>query len=189
MCNVISMISIFDVLNVFDMFDMFNVSNVFNAFNVFNILNVFYVISDITYIVLLAFISGFDIKYRKIPNKASILILFLGLIKTVVTFNIDVVYSSAGGFLIALIFVGIPYIIRENMGAGDLKLVAFSGIYWGFCQTLTLLALSYISCALFAIITNIFKKITKKPKITTLPFAPFVLFGSLYLFVINYFLK
>ena len=186
MCNVIDVIDVISVFDVFGMFDMFNVSNVFDVFNAFN---VFYIISDITYIVLLAFISAFDVKYRKIPNKASILILLLSLIKTVVTFNIDAVYSSVGGFLIALIFVGIPYIIRENMGAGDLKLVAFSGIYWGFYQTLTLLALSYISCALFAIIINIFKKITKKPKITTLPFAPFVLFGSLYLFVINYFLK
>lgn len=151
--------------------------------------NITFIILDIIYIILLATISYTDIKYRKIPNKINILILFLALIKNILKFNLSFLYSSATGFILALIFVGVPYLIHENMGAGDLKLSAFLGIYWGFYHTLTLLALSYISCAIFAIITNIFKQITKKPKTTTLPFAPFVLFGSLYLFAINYILK
>ncbi len=151
--------------------------------------NITFIIFDVIYIILLATISYIDIKHRIIPNKINFLILFFALTKNIFKLNISFLYYSAAGFIIALIFVGIPYLIHENMGAGDLKLSAFSGIYWGFYHTLTLLAVSYISCALFAVIINIFKKITKKPKITTLPFAPFVLFGSLYLFAINYILK
>lgn len=151
--------------------------------------NITFIILDVIYIILLATISYTDIKYRKIPNKINILILVLALTKNIFKFNINFLYSSAAGFILALIFVGIPYLIHENMGAGDLKLSVFSGIYLGFYHTLTLLTISYMSCAIFAIITNIFKRITKKPKTTVLPFAPFVFFGSLYLFAINYILK
>lgn len=154
--------------------------------------DIIFIIFDVIYIILLTTASVTDIKYRKIPNKINIIILLLALIKSIIQlalFGSKDIFSSLAGFTVALIFVGIPYLLHDNMGAGDLKLSAFSGIYLGFYHTLTLLAVSYISCAIFAAVINVFKRITKKPKITTLPFAPFVLFGSLYLFAINYILK
>lgn len=154
--------------------------------------NIIFIIFDVMFITSLVAASVTDIKHRKIPNKINIIILFLALTKSIMqvaVFGSKDIFSSLAGFVIALIFVGVPYLLHENMGAGDLKLSVFLGIYLGFRHTLTLLAVSYISCALFAIAINIFKRITKKPKITTLPFAPFVLFGSLYLFAINYLSK
>ena len=154
--------------------------------------DIVFIVFDVIYIILLSIISLTDIKSKKIPNKINVIILCLALIKNIIQsllFDLNNIFSPVAGFIVALIFVGIPYLLHENMGAGDLKLFAFSGIYWGFCQILTLLAVSYISCALFAVTINIFKIIIKKPKITTLPFAPFVFFGSLYLYVINYILK
>lgn len=148
-----------------------------------------FVFLDFLYIFLLLIAAITDICKRIIPNKICLLMLILSLFKIILQWNSGKVYifSVFSGFLLPLIIIGIPFFINNSMGAGDLKLSAASGLFLGFRLSLITLCVSFLFCALFAILLKIYKLILKKPNAKTLPFAPFLLFGSLYAMITKYF--
>ncbi|MBR3919111.1 MAG: prepilin peptidase [Clostridia bacterium] len=148
-----------------------------------------FVFLDCVYFFLLFVASMTDFKKRIIPNKISFLMLNIAIFKIILQWNFSKAYifSVLGGFFLPLIFIGIPFFINNSMGAGDLKLSAFSGLFLGFRLSIITLCASFFSCALFAIFTGIYNFALKKPKTKTLPFAPFLLLGSLYAIISKYF--
>lgn len=147
-----------------------------------------FIVLDIIFLVLCLLAAFIDIKARLIPNKLILLSLLLVILKIIFsifykTFNITI---FLGGFSLALLFIGIPYLINQSIGAGDLKLVCLSGAFLGLQGAFTYLCSSFISCACFALILNLYCLIRKKPRAKTLPFAPFLFIGFFYAIIINY---
>lgn len=155
-------------------------------------------IFDFLFVILIIIASLYDIKKRIIPNKLCLVMLIIVILKLTYTFLINInnsnfIYSSyilttLAGFLLAFISFGVPFYINKSIGGADFKIGCCIGLFLGFNHTLSLLFISFFSSALFAIIININKSITKKPKIKTLPFVPFLLLGSFYIMSIKYFL-
>lgn len=152
---------------------------------------------DLTFIIMMIIGSFFDIKKRIIPNKICLSLLLITAIKLILIITININNNNFSfihfflslffALLITLIFLGVPYFINNSIGGGDLKLGCCLGLFLGFKQTASVLFISFLSCAIFAIIINIIKYLTKKPKAKTLPFAPFLLLGLLYTLFIKYF--
>ena len=160
------------------------------------------IILDLIFIILIMQCAFWDIKKRIIPNKKSLAIFLIALVKIVYitvhylffneTLSFDITeyfYSRLGGFFIALLLFGIPYLIKQSVGAGDLKIACSSGLFLGFSSALTAFFTAFLSCAAYAIILQIYVKTTKKATAKTVPFAPFLLIGSAYVLIKNFFLQ
>lgn len=81
------------------------------------------------------------------------------------------------GFLIALFFIILIIITKgRGMGGGDVKLGAFIGFSLGFPNSVLALLLSFLSGAIVSIILMIFGR---KSLGQSIPFGPFLVFGSL----------
>ena len=61
-----------------------------------------------------------------------------------------------------MLLFGIPYLIKQSVGAGDLKIACSSGLFLGFSSALTAFFTAFLSCAAYAIFLQIYVKITKK---------------------------
>lgn len=151
---------------------------------------------DFAIILMMIFCAYIDIKMRIIPNKLCLSVLLISVLKAfyiiIINFNnnfkcTNFILSLFLGGLISLLFLGIPFFANNSIGGGDLKLSCCLGLYFGFTATISLLFIAFVSCAFCAIFINIYKHITKKPKVKTLPFAPFLLIGLLYILFIKYF--
>ena len=88
----------------------------------------------------------------------------------------------AGGIAIALLLTGIPFLINRSMGGGDVKLTSFSGWYAGAQGSLTILFTAFLLCAM----TALFIMVIKRRKISTMPFAPFILVGTIHFLLFAY---
>ena len=154
------------------------------------------IIFDLSFTILMFFGALYDIKKRIIPNKLCLIMLITFILKSsyLLIFNRnnpEFSYSNffssiLTGFLLAFITLGIPFFISKTMGGGDIKAGCCIGLFLGFKNTLSLFFISFFSCALFALFINISKTIMKKPKIKTLPFAPFLLLGYFHILSLKY---
>ena len=133
------------------------------------------IILDLIFIILIMQCAFWDIKKRIIPNKKSLAIFLIALVKIVYiavhylffnkTLSLDITeyfYSRLGGFFIALLLFGIPYMIKQSVGAGDLKIACSSGLFLGFSSALTAFFTAFLSCAAYAIFLQIYVKKNKK---------------------------
>lgn len=122
------------------------------------------------FIAALLFAAVFDVKTRRIPNTALLLLLAAGLLNL----------FSGGPFayhifsaLLGLFFGGFPLLIlailRGTIGGGDVKLAASAGFVLGWLGSYLALMTALIAFVLFAA----FYRPEKKGKETALPFAPF----------------
>lgn len=155
---------------------------------------------DSIFIFLIMQCVFWDIKKRIIPNKINIAIFSTALVKAVYIAilyaffnqhaNLDIaeyIYSRLGGFLIALLLFGLPYMIKQNVGAGDLKTACSSALFLGFSSALTMFFTAFLSCSVYVFFLQIYAIITKKAKAKELPFAPFLLIGAIYVLIRKYF--
>ena len=63
---------------------------------------------------------------------------------------------------------------RGGVGAGDVKLIAAIGLYYGLAGVLSILMVTLIFAAIFSIVMLATKKAKMK---STLPMAPFIFIG------------
>ncbi len=137
---------------------------------------------------LLIVISVYDIIHSEIPDILSYLVVILGLIWTVYYLSLTNSLSSFSAFLpyIYAIAIGggffgfLVLISRQKwMGAGDIILGVFMGIFLGLQGIIIALFLSFILGAIFSLILISFKKKTLKD---ALPFGPFLALATIITF-------
>lgn len=132
-------------------------------------------------LLFLAAFAEYDIRYRKIRNRALIPFLFWCLLSIPVNLQTDpsfpffCVFEAAMGFLSGgLLLLTAAMISHNGIGGGDIKLAALLGILYGPYGILLLLSTASISILAFHILERFFYC----PKSASLPFAPFLFLGS-----------
>lgn len=122
-----------------------------------------------------------DFQKKKIPNQLIVFLLIVRAIMLIVTLLIApkeikyILLSSligffAGGFIILACML----ISRGGVGAGDVKLFAVSGLFFGFDGVLKIMMYSLFLAAVVSIILLLFRKAKMK---STLAMAPFIFLG------------
>lgn len=97
-----------------------------------------------------------------------------------------------GAVLASSLFFLLVFFSKEKlMGAGDIKLGLFMGLILGFPQVIFALLFSFVSGSIIGILLILFEKKTFK---STLPFAPFLVFGTFIMLfwgqiILNWYLK
>jgi prepilin signal peptidase PulO-like enzyme (type II secretory pathway) len=141
---------------------------------------------------LLIAIVTYDIKHKIIPDVLSFvfgLISFLGIF----IFDGYVFYPHIPTFLELLsgIIIAVPFALLwlfskgEWMGLGDAKLMLGMGFMLGLEKALSSLVIAFWSGAIFGVI---FMVINKKDLKTEIPFAPFLVLGTLLAFFLDIFI-
>jgi len=131
--------------------------------------------------ILLLTVTFTDLEKEKIPNSViligSIAGLYMSLIFWPLNFiNSLIAFLAGGGIMIFWAVTGKLLFKKESIGAGDIKLVAMTGIFLGLQNILLALFLSF----LLASFVGIFMILIKKARMDSrLPFAPFLAFGAL----------
>ncbi len=93
--------------------------------------------------VMLMLATWFDMRCHRIPNGVAFGGAAAGLILQFWLGGIEALASGLGGLLIGLALF-LPFYIRGAMGAGDVKLMAAVGAFFGASATLLAVALSLI---------------------------------------------
>ncbi|MBR5363376.1 MAG: prepilin peptidase [Oscillospiraceae bacterium] len=122
-----------------------------------------------------------DYKVKKIPNAVTLLLLGIrcffmawGILVHHDSIKDTLLYSLVGmlfggGFILICMIIS-----KGGIGAGDLKIFAVIGLYFGLPGLVQVMLYSLMLSAFFAIGMLIFRKAKMK---STLPMAPFILVG------------
>lgn len=126
-------------------------------------------------------ISFIDFKVKKIPNRLLIIAFAVRLIGipaelllTELTIYETVYFSLIGAAAGGLIIQICMFFSKGGVGAGDVKLYALVGAYFGFAGLINVMFYSLFIAAIVGIVLLVTKKAQKK---TQLAMAPFVFLG------------
>lgn len=126
-------------------------------------------------------LSVTDLRVKKIPNPVTLLLLLLrvGFMLFGILAKQDDPKKVVLGSLIGMLFGGgfmlvCMLISRGGIGAGDMKIFAVIGLYFGLTGVIEIMIFSMLFSAICAIGMLIFRKAKMK---STLPMAPFILSG------------
>ena len=122
-----------------------------------------------------------DFRTKKIPNPIFLLLLgvrAVGILAEMAFYSdriFDILLSSFSGMLLGgIILLVFRLISRGGLGAGDIKLFALIGFYFGVIPMMNILFYT----TFFSALTAIFLLITKKAKMkSTLALGPFAFIG------------
>ena len=141
---------------------------------------------ELIYLLIVLFflilIFVYDLKHYIIPDFANFSLIGLSFVYLLYTFFIESdlqillygVYSALGAFLF---FFSLFYFTKgKGMGFGDVKYVVFMGLFLGFPEIVVGLFISFLLGAIIGLILIAVKK--KKIK-SQVPFAPFLIIGTL----------
>ncbi len=149
-------------------------------------LNLLSLVYDLFIISALIAIFICDMKYGIIPDKIvfpAIIGSFIYLFLTPYNFlQSNVLIPHLLSALAAFAFFFFLFLITKGrgMGFGDVKLVFLLGLFLGFPQIVLSLYIAFLTGALIASILIIGKQ--KKLRGTTIPFGPFLVFGTIICF-------
>lgn len=131
---------------------------------------------------ILAAFAEYDIRHRKIKNRALIPFFFWCLLSIPVNLQTEpifpffCVYEAVLGFLFGgLLLLTVSMISHNGIGGGDIKLAALMGILYGPYGILFILA----SASASVIFYHTMEKFLYCRRSLSLPFAPFLFLGSL----------
>lgn len=120
-----------------------------------------------------------DLRGRYIPDDATVVFALVALAFRL-TLGPPVAAHLLNGLIGALaggILLGLPHLLRKDeVGLGDVKLVAAVGLMVGFPSVIYLLMRALLFMALFSVIQLLRKKAALK---TQVPLAPFLFLGAL----------
>lgn len=120
-----------------------------------------------------------DLRGRYIPDDATVAFALVALAFRL-TLGPPVAAHLLNGLIGALaggILLGLPHLLRKDeVGLGDVKLVAAVGLMVGFPSVIYLLMRALLFMALFSVIQLLRKKAALK---TQVPLAPFLFLGAL----------
>lgn len=136
----------------------------------------FILLSVITILVVLALI---DFKYKIIPDKLNLVLLFMAIL--FIATNNNILESLKSGLLAGGLFFLIAFITNGGIGGGDIKLISILGLILGFYPIIIVITFTFILAAICSIILLLFKKTSLK---TSIPLAPFISLISI-IYIIN----
>ena len=153
---------------------------VFNKFNLLSgsfslSIEIMQLVWLVMVVVLLVFLTVFDLKYLILPDFAVIILIvisFLGVVfdePNIIPYLISAIVGS--GFLLIL------YLItkKRGIGFGDVKLAVFMGLFLGWPKIILAMYVAFIVGAIVGIIGIFLKKMNKKSQIA---FGPFLILGT-----------
>ncbi|PHS29900.1 MAG: prepilin peptidase [Alkaliphilus sp.] len=123
---------------------------------------------------LLISIAFIDIKYRKIPSSAVLMIMIAGII------DINIVQSILGLVFVPLPFFIMAYLKENSIGGGDIKLMAACGFFLGISSGV----IGSVIGLTLAVLVNLLLKLLQPNKNMkeSFPLAPYLGFGCLVAF-------
>ncbi|MDP4183067.1 MAG: A24 family peptidase [Bacillota bacterium] len=122
-------------------------------------------------------ISLEDFKSREVNNKIIIVTIILGVLCNLIRNNTSCLIVSILSFcIIGIVFIILYRVSNGGIGAGDVKLLACSGLFLGPFELISTIVIALVFTFLISIILLALKKINRK---SMLPFAPFLLAGFL----------
>ncbi len=127
--------------------------------------------------VFLVILSFEDIKDRMISDKYIICILLSAFLFRIIAFEwIKLLNGAITGAVIGSVILLIRKVFKQNIGMGDLKLLAVLSISFGYAGMVSVLFYSVVLALLYGIFMMVLKK---KNKNSEIPFVPFITIGSL----------
>ncbi|MCX7920397.1 MAG: A24 family peptidase [Clostridia bacterium] len=125
---------------------------------------------------ILAAASVKDLQSKSIPNEIIIFSIATGLVTSALHMSISALINSIIGFIVIGVALGIlSFITKGGVGMGDVKLAACVGIFLGLSQTISAVVLATMLSGLIGIVLLIARVYDRK---STIPFAPFILTGT-----------
>lgn len=126
-------------------------------------------------------VAFIDYKVKKIPNFSLVFILIVRVLFIIVgainapnNLKYELFQSVLGMFVGGFIILACLLISRGGIGAGDFKLFAVLGLYYGLSGIIQIMMYSLFFAAIYSIVMLISKKAKLK---TTMAMAPFILCG------------
>ena len=140
------------------------------------------ILLDAFFLALLSWCAYTDWKTRAVSNLPVAMLVYLGLVKVVLTFlpGSALWWHHPAGLLLSIPFLITWY--KNNMGAADVKLIMAIGLYLGLLNTLVSFALMIPILAVSMVCTWL-KKRTMKCRI---PLAPVLTFGAVATIALRY---
>lgn len=119
-----------------------------------------------------------DLKYGIIPDSIILVSVFVSLGYFLI-FNPSLLLINLVSALGSFLFLLLLHIVTKGkgMGLGDVKFAVLMGLFLGFPNIIAAFYLAFLTGAIVGIILIIWKK--KKLRTDTLPFGPFLVFGTL----------
>lgn len=124
----------------------------------------------------LLFIFITDVKYLEISH-ISLLLLFILNVPLLIMSKTSTISSFLIGISLFIVFL-IIYVFA-NIGAGDVKLSFFLGIYLAESNIISFFIYTFFLGGIFALCFFTYSKINKKDFDNIFPFAPFMILGFL----------
>lgn len=129
---------------------------------------------------LLLVVFVIDLRYKIIPNKINLfgfsIILTIKILESLYYLSFAPLLDSTLGLLIGAVPILLVILITNGgMGAGDMKLMAVIGMWFGLKFTYLVLLIGILAASIMAIILLVTKQSTKKSE---LPFAPFLFIST-----------
>lgn len=119
---------------------------------------------------ILIALSMIDIDYQILPDSMTYLLLWVGLLlstQSIFSTPIDSITGAASGYALLWIYNALFKLFtkEDGMGAGDFKLMAALGAWFGLNALMPILFMSFLLAGLFASITGLKKE-------RAIPFGP-----------------
>lgn len=127
-------------------------------------------------IAILAVIALKDIKTRIIDQGMLAALLAVGVGLIITDDELTILSSTAAMTVVVLLLGMVRFFSKKSMGIGDIKLCAAVAFCLGVERTFSMLIISVILCGITGLLLLLLKKVDKNWEI---PFAPFVLLGTL----------
>lgn len=153
--------------------------------SVFNVFSVYGGVSFILTLIIMAIlvvITAYDLRHKIIPNEYVYLLVIVAFgVRLALFWQTGFIWLDfLSGPIFALLFASMWLFSKGKwMGLGDAKLVLGMGLFLGFAKTLTALLFAFWTGAFVGICLLFFfpRQTTMKSEI---PFAPFLVFGTLF---------
>lgn len=135
-------------------------------------------LSSFFFVCFMILLTASDLKWKLLPHPFTNLFILTGLFFLSLNyFQPDTWFFAISNFLVLGFFLyGIVQIIPQGLGGGDIKLGAGLAIWLSLSKTFVILLLAFGLGTLMVVPLLWLKKMSKK---STIPFGPFLAFGSL----------
>lgn len=119
-------------------------------------------------------ISDIDLKINLIPNELILILIFLASVLLIFSHDEESIILHIIGFSIGFLLFFIPFVFKNQAGAGDVKLASVIGLILGYPQIIY----SLLLMCLFVMVELLRAFISKKGGLKTkTAYAPFICAG------------
>lgn len=117
-----------------------------------------------------------DLKEGIIPDKIVIAAMAGGICFSLISSSMTFLDAITGGAATASILGFMSFITKGGLGLGDVKLFAGAALYMGLGSSISAMAVSTLASGVFALVLL---AVNPKNRKRCIPFAPFILIGTL----------